>query len=142
MSIGIIYATISAVAFGIWTVFHQQASDKINSLFGAIIVSFTAVILGSILLFPKIKTVKLYSSPKGILFSVLAGLCALAIDYFALKAYSSNLAISITGPIIIGGSIAVASLIGFFLGESVTFIKLFGLLLVVLGATILATVSG
>ena len=141
MNPGIIFAIIAAVAFGFWTVFHQQAADKINYLVGAIIVSLTAVIVGLMFLLPNIKTVNLSSNPKGILFVVLAGICALAIDYFALKAYGSGLAISIAGPIIIGGSIAVAVLVGFFLGESITLMKIIGLLFIVIGSGVLATVG-
>jgi len=89
MQSGILFAIVAAVAFGAWTVFHQQAADKINYLVGAIIVSLTAVIFGLALLLPKIKTTTFYTNPKGILFAVLAGICALAIDYFALKAYGS-----------------------------------------------------
>ena len=141
MNQGIIFAVIAAIAFGLWTVFHQQAADKINYLVGAIIVSLTAVIVGLIFLLPNIKTINFFSNPKGILFVVLAGICALAIDYFALKAYGSGLAISIAGPIIIGGSIAVAVSIGFFLGESITLMKVIGLLFIIIGSGILATVS-
>jgi len=141
MNPGILFSVIAAIAFGVWTVFHQQAADKINYLFGAIIVSLTAVVLGLIFLLPNIKTTILFSNPKGILFAVLAGVCALAIDYFALRAYGSGLAISIAGPIIIGGSITVAVLIGFFLGESITLAKVAGLLFVVIGSVILAAVS-
>ncbi len=141
INIGIIFAIIAAVAFGIWTVFHQQASSKINYLFGAIIVSLTAVILGLIFLLPRIKSVTLFSNPKGILFAVLAGVCALAIDYFALRAYGSGLGISVAGPIIIGGSIAIAASVGFFLGESVTLLKILGLLFVIAGSGILAAVA-
>ena len=142
MNPGIIFALIAAIAFGVWTVFHQLAADKINYLFGAIIVSFTAVITGLIFLLPKIKSTTLCSNPKGILFAVLAGFCALAIDYFALKAYGSGLAISVAGPIIIGGSIAIAALIGFFMGDSITLMKVFGLLLVIVGSGILASITG
>lgn len=141
MNPGIIYAVIAAIAFGIWTVLHQQAADKINYLFGAIIVSLTAVVLGLMFLLPKIRTTELFSNPKGILFAVLAGVCALAIDYFALKAYGSGLAISVAGPIIIGGSIAIAATIGFFLGESITVMKVVGLLLVIVGSGILSAIS-
>lgn len=130
---------IAAVAFGIWTVFHRQAAEHINYLFGAIIVSLTAVVLGTLFLLPKIKITTLYTSPKGIVFAVLAGVCALLIDYFVLKAYASGVAISVGGPIIIGGSIAVAAIIGFMLGESISIVKIMGLILVVAGASILAT---
>ena len=142
MNPGIIFALIAAIAFGVWTVFHQLAADKINYLFGAIIVSLTAVVAGLTFLLPKIKTTTLYSNPKGILFAVLAGLCALAIDYFALKAYDSGLAVSVAGPIIIGGSIAIATLIGFFMGESITLMKVLGLSLVIAGSGILASITG
>ena len=97
--------------------------------------------MGLILLLPNIKTTTLFSNPKGILFAVLAGICALVIDYFALKAYGSGLAISIAGPIIIGGSIVVAVLIGFFLGESITLIKIIGLAFVIVGAGILSAIK-
>jgi transporter family protein len=141
MQQGIIFAIIAAFAFGIWTVFHQKASSQINYLFGAIVVSLTAVVVGAILLLPKIKTTALYTNPKGILFAALAGVCALAIDYFALKAYGTGLSISIGGPIIIGGSVAIAAVIGFFfffLGESITIAKIIGLVLVIAGSGILA----
>jgi uncharacterized membrane protein len=141
MQTGIIFAILAALAFGLWTVFHQQASNLINNLFGAIIVSLTAVILGLLILLPKIKSTTLYSNPKGIIFAILAGICALGIDYFALKAYSSGLHVSVAGPIIIGGSIAVASCIGFFLGDSITLIKIAGLILIITGSGILAAFS-
>ncbi len=141
MNPGIFFAVIAAVAFGFWTVFHQQASDKINYLFGAIIVSLTAVITGLIILLPKIKTTILYTNPKGILFAVLAGLCALAIDFFALKAYGSGLAVSVAGPIIIGGSIGIAVLISFLMGDTITILKLAGIFLIIIGSAILAAIS-
>jgi uncharacterized membrane protein len=139
---GVIFAVVAAVAFGLWTVFHQQASAHIDVLFGAIIVSLTAVIIGAIFLLPKIRTVTLFTDPRGIIFAVLAGVCALAIDYFALKAYGTGLEISIGGPIIIAGSVALAVFIGFFLGESITLMKMLGLAMVIVGAGILASFTG
>ncbi|MDP3043150.1 MAG: hypothetical protein Q8N21_01995, partial [bacterium] len=110
MTSGILFAIIAAIFFGVWTVFHQQAANKIDYLVGAIIISLTAVVLGLIFLLPRIKSTTLFFNPKGILFAVLAGVCALAIDFFALKAYGSGLAVSVAGPIIIGGSIAIATI--------------------------------
>jgi len=135
---GIIFAIAAALASGFWTIFHQEASDKINYLFGAIIISAAAFFAGAILLLPKIKSTVLVSNPKGIIFAVLAGLCALGIDYFTLKSYGSGLAVSITGPIFVGGSVATVAIIGFFLGESFTLVKVLGLLLIIIGSGILA----
>ncbi|MBW2973001.1 EamA family transporter [Candidatus Woesearchaeota archaeon] len=141
MNVGILFAIIAALSFGVWTVFHQYAAEHINYLFGAIIVSLTAVILGLVFLIPQIKTITIYSNPKGILFAALAGVCALAIDFFALKAYGSGLSISVGGPVIIGGSVAIAAVLGFFLGESITLLKIFGLALVIAGSGILSALS-
>ena len=134
MSQGIIFAVVAAIAFAIWTVFHERASSHVNHLFGAIIVSLTAFLLGLVFLLPRIKSTTLFTDPKGILFAILAGVCALAIDYFALKAYGAGLAISVGGPIIIGGSVAIAAIIGFLLGESITLMKIVGLLFVIVGS--------
>lgn len=135
---GLIFAIIAAIAFGVWTVFHQQASNHINSLFGAIVVSLTAVVVGLIFFLPGIKNAVLYTNQKGILFAILAGICALAIDFFVLKAYGQGLPISIGGPIIIGGSIALAVAIGFFMGESIYPMKILGITLIILGGIILS----
>lgn len=141
VSEGILLAVITAIAFGAWTVFHQQASAHINPLVGAIIVSFTAVILGVLFFFSgKGETISILDQ-KGIIFAVLAGVMALAIDIFALKTYASGVPISIGGPIIIGGSVIIASLIGIaLLGETINIAKVAGILFVVIGTGILSAV--
>ncbi len=141
MNEGVLFAIVAAITFGMWTVFHQKASAQIDSLVGAIIVSLTAVVAGVIILLPRIKSTVFYANPRGILFAVLAGLCALTIDIFALKAYGSGLQVSVGGPIIIAGSVAVASLIGFFLGDSISVMKIIGLILVIAGSAILSIFS-
>lgn len=138
----VIYAILAAFAFGLWTVFHQAASAHVNQLFGAIIVSFTAVIAGALILLPQLKNVQLISDQKGVIFLVLAGLAALALDVLVLQAYSKGLPINVGGPIVIGGSIAVAAVIGFSLGEPITLTKIIALGLVIGGATMLSTTVG
>lgn len=137
---GLIFALVTAVSFGIWTVFHQQASQHINPIFGAILVSLTAVILGSIILIPQIREITLFTNQKGIIFVILAGLAALALDFFALKTYATGISASVAGPIIIGGGIAMAAAIGILaLGETVSLMKAVGIGFVILGAAILAS---
>lgn len=132
------FAVLVAGAFGLWTVFHKLASPHINQVFGAIVVSFTAVVAGLIVLLPRLKTTSLVQDQKGVYFLVLAGIMAFGIDYFALQGYSKGLTVTVGGPIIIGGSIAVAALIGFLLGDSITISKIVGLVLLIAGATILS----
>lgn len=134
----ILFAAFAAVAFGFWTVFHKFASTHIDQIFGAIIVSLSAVVVGAIVLIPKLKSIQLVSDSKGVYFAIAAGIMAFLIDYFALTAYSKGLPINIGGPIIIGGSIAVAAVIGFVLGDSITLPKIIGLGLLLAGAVILS----
>lgn len=141
MNQGIGYAVTAAVAYGLWTTFQQLASSHINRLIGAIGISLTAVILGLVLLLVNVKETVIEIQPKGILFTLLAGVCALGIDYFALKTYSSGVELSTAAPIIVGGSIVVASGVGFLLGERVNGEKLLGVGFVLLGAVVLSRVK-
>lgn len=71
----------------------------------------------------------------------LAGITAFFIDFLALQAYSRGLSLTIGGPIIIGGSMAVVVLIGFMLGEPITLMKILGIALIVVGGAVLAAIS-
>ena len=137
----IIFAILTAISFGMWTVFHKLASPYINQLFGAILVSFTAVIFGGIVFLFNMKGIQLFSNPKGIFFIILAGVAAFFIDFLALQAYSKGLSLTIGGPIIIGGSMAVAVAIGFLLGEPITIMKVLGIALIVIGGVVLTAIS-
>jgi bacterial/archaeal transporter family protein len=141
MTQGLTFAIFAALAFGFWTVFHQQAANYLDKTFGAILVSLTAVIFGLFFLIPGIKSKHLVSNPKGIIFIALAGVCAFAIDYFALKAYGSGLKVSVGGPMIIGGSVIVATIIGFFLGDAFNLIKICGITLVAIGLVLISLYS-
>jgi transporter family protein len=141
MSQGIIFAIAAAAFFGLWTVFHQLAAAHVDKIFGAILVSLTAVILGIPFLLFGTGSAKLHADPKGIVFLVLAGFCAFGIDYFVLKAYTTGLPVTIGGPVVIGGSIAVATVVGFALGDSISLQKILGIGLIVAGAVILARIT-
>lgn len=132
---------LAAASFGLWTVFHKLASPHINQIFGAILVSLTAVIFGGIIFLFNIKGVQLFSDNKGIIFIILAGIAAFFIDFLALQAYSRGLSLTIGGPIIIGGSMAVAVAIGFLLGEPITALKVLGITLIIAGGVVLAAIS-
>ncbi len=137
----VIFAILGAVAFGLWTVFHKFASPYINQVFGAIIVSATAVVTGLVVLLPRLKQTELFSDYRGIIFIVITGILAFFVDFLALKAYSGGLPLTTGGPLIIGGSIAVASLIGIFLGDPLTPLKITALILLLTGASLLAYIG-
>jgi len=141
MHIGILFAIITATALGFWTFFHKLASPHVNSLFWAIIISLTAVIIGAIFLVPNIKITTLYSDVKGVIFLVLSGVSVITIDYFALKTYWTNIPISIAWPIIMWGSIVIAIILGLCIWEQMTLLKLLGISLIAIGTVILSMIA-
>lgn len=128
MNTGLTFAIVSAFAFGIWMMLQERAAVYIHPLFGAIIVFLSAVVVGAIIILPQLRSIILYNNSRGIVTSVIAGLCVLVVDYYTLKAYRAGLPITVGGPVLISGSIAITALGRFILGESVTLIKSIGLI--------------
>ena len=137
----VVFATLASLSMGLWVVFNKLAAGHVNQLLGAILLSVTAVAIGgTVFLLQGPPAARLVTSPKGIIFIALAGAAAFSMDFLGLTAYSRGLPITVGGPIIIGGSIAVATLLGFSLGEPATTIKVIAIVLIVVGAALLARV--
>lgn len=141
MRSGLIYAVLCAASVGFSTILHSAASRQISSALGAVLVSGSAVIVGAMFVISSIRSGSLSWTPQGLVLVGLAGVCAFAIDYLALKAYAAGLPVSVGGPIIIGGSIGLASIIGLAFGESISFIKVLGISFILVGASLLASLS-
>lgn len=141
MSARILFVVIGALGSGLWTVFIASAARQIPPLLGAVICELTAVTAGALILLPTLGSGLPRVSFKAVVLCMLAGLSVLTADYFILKAYKQGLAVSVGGPIIIGGGILVVSLMGLFLGEKITLIKAFAILMILAGASILSSLS-
>ena len=137
MESSILWTTLAALSSAILFIFEKQAATKVDNLVGSLIVSLSGLVFGAIILIPRHKNIIVSLDKASIIFLVLAGICALAIDYFTLKTYSSGLPASIGGTLIIGGSIALTVILGLLLGEEVSAIKIIGILLVMGGASLL-----
>jgi len=133
----VFYAVIAAVAAGFYSYFQRMASPSVNQLFGALLVSATALAIAALLISSQLQRIQLFTNPVGIWFLLGAGAAAFSIDYFTLQAYSKGLPISVGAPIGIAGGIATAVVIGLLLGEQLSLAKLTGLVLVVLGGIVL-----
>ncbi len=133
----VFYAVIAAIAAGFYSYFQRMASPSVNQLFGALLVSATALAIAALLIFLQLQRTQLVTNPVGIWFLLCAGAAAFSIDYFTLQAYSKGLPISVGAPIGIAGGIATAVVIGLLLGEQLSLAKLAGIVLVVLGGIVL-----
>lgn len=79
-------------------------------------------------------------SKKGLLLLVLVGVAAFSADYFALRTFASDIQLSIGGPILIGGSVALTAIIGLFMGEAITLQTMAGIIFITIGAALLGTI--
>jgi len=136
----VFYAVIAAVAAGFYSYFQRLASPNVNQLFGALAVSAAALAIAALFLVPQLGRIRLFTNPAGMSsmwFLLGAGAAAFSIDYFTLQAYSKGLPISVGAPIGIAGGVATAVVIGLLLGEQLSFAKLAGIVLVVVGGVVL-----
>jgi drug/metabolite transporter (DMT)-like permease len=131
----VFYAVIAAIAAGFYSYFQRLASPNVNQLFGALVVSAAALTIAA--LFLQLGKIRLFTNPVGMWFLLGAGAAAFSIDYFTLHAYSRGLPISVGAPIGIAGGVATAVVIGLLLGEQLSFAKLAGIVLVVIGGIVL-----
>jgi len=141
MSTNILYVIIGAIGTGLWNVFISSASRQMHPLLGALITELTAFTAGALIFLPVVSSGFPKVSFKAVGMCMLAGLSVLLADFFILKAYKQGVQISIGGPIIIGGSIIVVTLMGVFLGEKMTLLKALSILMIVSGASILGSLS-
>ena len=141
MSTNIVYVIIGALGTGLWNVFISSASRQMHPLMGALITELTAFTVGALIFLPMVSSGFPKVSFKAVGMCMLAGLSVLLADFFILKAYKQGVQISIGGPIIIGGSIVVVTLMGLFLGEKITLLKAVSILMIVCGASILGSLS-
>jgi len=141
MSTTILYVIIGALGTGLWNVFISSASRQMHPLLGALITELTAFTAGALLFLPVLSSGFPKVSFRAVIMCMLAGLSVLLADFFILKAYKQGVQISIGGPIIIGGSIVVVTLMGLFLGERMTLLKALSILMIVSGASILGSLS-
>jgi transporter family protein len=141
MRTGLLYAILGAISSALWTTFHNQAASKINPLVGAGIVSVVATVIAFGFAYARYQPGMFSINKTGLFFIVLVGIAAFACDYFALKTFATDLPLSVGGPILLGGSIALVTLIGFLLGETVTWQIALGIVLVTSGSVLLSRVG-
>lgn len=136
---GLFFAFLAAGSAAGITLLYDAAAKSVSSLVGAIIISATATILGLLFLIPKFSNTDWVLDKRVWLLLITSGIMALCIDYFSIRAFTSNVDVSVVGPIISGGSIFIVASVGvLFLGESLNLLKLVGLISVFIGVVCLS----
>lgn len=134
-------ALSSAFSYAMYNIFIKLGSSSISPLLGGVILQTVAALLGTILL--GISGEKPVYDRKGILYSALAGLAVGAAELLSFSVSASGVQASRSTPIMIGGSVAFGSLLGFvILKERLTSKGWLGVFLVVAGIACVATDPG
>lgn len=136
-------AIITATAFGAYNIFIKLSAGKIDEILGAVILQIVAALFGGAY------AIYLYFSghhfpitTKGTLFAVGAGAAIGVAEILTFVVYSKGAPTSMATPIIMGGSILIAALIGAFaLREGLGGMQLLGVVCVIAGVALISAFS-
>lgn len=133
-------ALITASFYALYNIFIKLSSAHIHEVAGAVILQIMAFILGAAwLIYLKINHVHTEMTSRGIWLAVLAGIFVGLAEIFSFIVFSKGVPASAGVPVIIGGSVLIAAVIGFlWLKESLTLTNILGLILIIGGIWLLS----
>lgn len=133
-------ALITACFYALYNVFIKLASTHIHEITGAVILQVVAFILGAAwLIYLKMNHVHTEITTQGIGLAVLAGIFVGLAEIFSFIVFSKGVPASAGIPVIIGGSVLIAAIIGFlWLKESFTLTNMLGIILIIGGIWLLS----
>lgn len=133
-------ALITASFYALYNIFIKLSSAHIHEVAGAVILQIMAFILGAAwLIYLKINHVHTEMTSRGIWLAVLAGIFVGLAEIFSFIVFSKGVPASAGVPVIIGGSVLIAAVIGFlWLKESLTLTNIMGLILIIGGIWLLS----
>lgn len=135
----IILAIATAFFYGAYNVAIKLSSSGIHQILGAVILQVVAVLVGGVLLvWLKIGGQSFFVSNKGIFYAVLAGVFVGLSEILAFYLFSKGISVSLGAPVIIGGSVVFAVLLGLFIGEKINFYQILAICLIMVGVIILS----
>jgi len=136
-------AIVTAAAFGLYNIFIKLSAGKIDEVLGAVILQVVAAIFGgAYAIYLHLSGHPFPISTKGTLFAVGAGAAIGVAEILTFVVYSKGAPASMATPLIMGGSILIAALIGLLaLRESLALTQIFGVALVIAGVALISAFS-
>lgn len=128
-------ALLTALSFGLYNVFIKVGSTRIEQVLGAVVLQVVATLLGAgFLLYLRLTGAPLFASGAGLLYSVLAGACVGLAEILSFVVFARGAPASAGTPIIMGGAVLVATLVGMtLLKEGLSLSRLGGVALIAIG---------
>ncbi|WP_133272745.1 EamA family transporter [Hymenobacter radiodurans] len=136
----LLLAVITAFCLGLYNFFIKLASGNIHQVAGAVLLQLVAAAVGGfLLLYIKATRQPVSISQTGVLYSCLAGLSVGIAEILTFYVFTKGAPASVGTPIIVGGSVAVAAVLGWLvLREQITLGQVLGVGLIVAGVVLLA----
>jgi len=134
------YAILAASSFGFYNFFTKLSADKMSPSIALMFMTGTSFIIAMIttLVF-KFTGQELTFSKNVILFPILAGVFTGVAELFYLFMFAKNAPISIGNPLVVGGTVLVAVVLGLIvLKEPLNSMKIAGITVTILGLVILS----
>ncbi len=134
------FAILAATSFGFYNFFTKLASDKLSPTIALMIITGTSFVVALVatLVF-KFTGQSLSFSKNDILFPILAGLFSGVAEILFLFMFSKNAPLSLGNPIVVGGTIVVAVILGLLiLREPLNIVKVSGIVVTLIGLALLA----
>ncbi len=132
-------ALVSALFYGGYNSFLKISSGHIHQVLGAVVLQLTALFVGTaVLLFLRSSGHPFELNKTGVIFAALGGMCVASGEIVAFHVFSRDVPTAIGVPVIVGGTVAAATLFGLvFLRESLSIGQSIGILFVVAGIVLL-----
>jgi len=133
------YAILAASTFGFYNFFTKISADKFSPALANMFIAGASLLVAIIsTIYLKMSGQSLVFTKSSLLLPIVAGLFAGAAEIFYLSMYSKNAPISIGNPLVVGGTIVIAVILGIIiLREPISAAKIAGIIVVLVGLVIL-----
>jgi transporter family protein len=130
----IVTVLIVATLYGAYNFSIKAGSDGIHQIVGAVVLQIVAALIGiaSLLYLSCSEGIRFQITPKGLSFSVLAGIAVGIAEILSFYVFSKGVPATVAIPIIVGGTALTGTIFGIlFLGETLSWNQGAGVILMI-----------
>ncbi|MFW0862420.1 MAG: EamA family transporter [Candidatus Komeilibacteria bacterium] len=136
----VLFGILAAVSFGFYNFFTKISADKLNPIIALVFITGSSFLVALVIaLLFKLSGQELVLSKNSISIPILAGVFTGIAEMFYLFMFTKGAPLSIGNPLVVGGTIIVAVLLGMIIiKEPLSWVKAIGILVTLLGVIILS----
>ncbi|EKD66401.1 MAG: hypothetical protein ACD_49C00044G0003 [uncultured bacterium (gcode 4)] len=133
------YAILAASSFGFYNFFTKISADKFSPALANIFIAGTSLLVAIIsTIYLKMSGQSLIFTKGSLILPIMAGLFTGVAEIFYLSMYSKNAPITVGNPLVVGGTIVIAVILGIIiLKEPMNTARIAGIIFVITGLVLL-----